>query len=124
MEEETIYQDYIEWLMGRIRENIIFEDNRIILHPLCIGEYLITRADYLPMDADLIEAELRVIGRPWYGAWMAEEDTLEDLEGRMKRGFRVGFSFIRRLISENEVLTKRVKTLEDQVKNLFRTGDN
>ena len=68
MEEETIYQDYIEWLMGRIRENIIFEDNRIILHPLCIGEYLITRADYLPMDADLIEAELRVIGRPWYGA--------------------------------------------------------
>jgi len=55
---------------------------------------------------------------------MEEEDTLEDLEGRMKRGFRVGFSFIRRLISENEVLTKRVKTLEDQVKNLFRTGDN
>ena len=53
-----------------------------------------------------------------------EEDTLEDLEGRMNRGFRVGFSFIRRLISENEVLTQRVKTLEDQVKNLFRTGDN
>ena len=55
---------------------------------------------------------------------MEEEGTLEDLEGRMKRGFRVGFSFIRRLISESEVLTKRVKTLEDQVKNLFRTGDN
>ena len=55
---------------------------------------------------------------------MEEEDTLEDLEGRMTRGFRVGFSFIRRLISENEVLTKRVKTLENQVKNLFRTGDN
>ena len=68
MNEEEIYQAYIDWIIGRIRDNTIYPDDRIILHPLSIGEYLITRADYCPMGGDCIEAELRVIGRPWHGA--------------------------------------------------------
>ena len=123
MKEENIYQDYIEWLIGRIRENIIFEDNRIILHPLCVGEYLITRADYLPMNADCIEAELRVIGRPWHGAWM-EEDPLEDLENRLQRAFKHFFDFVEKIDKDNQYLRKQMHELEDQMTNLRRIGDN
>ena len=60
-----------------------------------------------------------------------EEDPLEELEGRMKRGFRVGFNFIKRLRQENEtleiraeILEKRVEMLEKLITNLRRTGDN
>ena len=60
-----------------------------------------------------------------------EEDPLEDLEARMKRGFRVGFDFIRRFGNENKILTKRVETLKKRVEfleklinNLQRMGDN
>ena len=61
MTDEETYQAYINWLIKRIRDDTIYEDNRIILHPLNNGEYLITRADYLPMGSNAIEAELKAL---------------------------------------------------------------
>lgn len=53
-----------------------------------------------------------------------EEDPIEDLEGRMKRAFRINFDFLRRLSEEVEYLKKQMKILEDQIINIYRTGDN
>jgi len=53
-----------------------------------------------------------------------EENPLEDLEARMKRAFRMNFDFLRRLSEEIAYLKKQVKMLEDQITNIYRTGDN
>jgi hypothetical protein len=53
-----------------------------------------------------------------------EEDPLEELENRLQRAFKHVFDFMKKIDKDNQYLRKQMHELEDQMKNLYQTGDN
>ena len=52
------------------------------------------------------------------------EDPLDELENRLQRAFKHVFDFMKKIDKDNQYLRKQMHELEDQMKNLYQTGDN